>query len=57
MAGGVPAPDGQPGAGQSVAQPHNIEVEQALLGALLVQNDLYGQIDNLLQPAHFYDPV
>jgi len=37
--------------------PHNIEVEQALLGALLVSGDAYDQICTFLRPAHFYTAV
>ncbi len=37
--------------------PHNIEAEQALLGALLVNNDVYDRIAGLVGEDHFYDPV
>ena len=37
--------------------PHNIEAEQALLGALLVNNDVYDRVASIMQPAHFFDPV
>ena len=37
--------------------PHNIEAEQALLGALLVNNDVYDRVANIVQPVHFFDPV
>ena len=37
--------------------PHNIEAEQALLGALLVNNVVYEKVGEILQPDHFYDPV
>ncbi len=37
--------------------PHNIEAEQGLLGALLVDNRVYEKIGDLLQPAHFFAPV
>ncbi|MEO0911523.1 MAG: replicative DNA helicase [Pseudomonadota bacterium] len=37
--------------------PHNIEAEQALLGALLVNNDVYDRIASLVGEQHFYDPV
>ena len=39
------------------ALPHNIEAEQALLGALLVNNDVYDRIAAIVQAAHFFDPV
>ena len=38
-------------------QPHNIEAEQALLGALLLNNDIFDRISAILEPHHFYDPV
>jgi len=37
--------------------PHNIEAEQALLGAILVNNDAYDRVSGFLEPWHFYDPV
>jgi replicative DNA helicase len=37
--------------------PVNIEVEQALLGAILVNNDVYGQVAAFLKPVHFHEPV
>ena len=33
--------------------PHNIEAEQALLGTLLVNNDVYDRVANLISSAHF----
>ncbi len=40
-----------------VALPHNIEAEQAILGALLVDNECYHRLDGQLKAEHFYDPV
>ncbi|HSF93361.1 MAG TPA: DnaB-like helicase N-terminal domain-containing protein, partial [Paracoccaceae bacterium] len=37
--------------------PHNIEAEQALLGALLVNNDVYDRIAAIVNESHFFDPV
>lgn len=37
--------------------PHNIEAEQALLGLLLLNNNYYGQVNEILQVEHFYEPV
>jgi replicative DNA helicase len=37
--------------------PHNIEAEQALLGAILVNNVAHERISDTLEPDHFYDPV
>ena len=39
------------------AAPHNIEAEQALLGAILVNNEAQACVSNFLQPLHFYDPL
>ena len=39
------------------SQPHNIEAEQALLGALLVNNDTYDRVAAIVNESHFYDPV
>ncbi len=36
--------------------PSNIEAEQALLGALLLNNEVLDRI-GFLQPEHFYEPV
>ena len=41
----------------SHAPPHNIEAEQALLGALLYDNDVYQRVGDFLKPDHFYDPL
>ncbi|WP_448187492.1 replicative DNA helicase [Azospirillum sp. sgz301742] len=36
--------------------PHNEEAEQALLGAILVNNKAYERVGEFLRPQHFYDP-
>src|ERR671918_723579 len=38
-------------------QPHNIDAEQALLGAILVNNEAYHRVGEYLRPEHFYEPV
>jgi replicative DNA helicase len=38
-------------------QPHNIEAEQALLGAILINNEAYHRVSEYLRPEHFYEPV
>jgi replicative DNA helicase len=38
-------------------QPHNIEAEQALLGAILINNEAYHRVGEYLRPEHFYEPV
>src|SRR6476469_7056409 len=37
--------------------PHNFEAEQALLGAILVNNAAYQRVAEFLKPEHFADPV
>jgi replicative DNA helicase len=37
--------------------PHNIEVEQALLGAILINNEAYYRVSDFLEPPHFFDPL
>ena len=37
--------------------PHNLEAEQALLGAILINNMAHERVSEILQPEHFYDPV
>jgi replicative DNA helicase len=37
--------------------PHNIEAEQALLGAILVNNDAFDRISDFLRPEHFSDEI
>src|ERR687892_2926864 len=38
-------------------QPHNVEAEQALLGAILINNEAYHRVSEFLRPEHFYEPV
>ncbi|WP_062226230.1 replicative DNA helicase [Aureimonas frigidaquae] len=37
--------------------PSNIEAEQALLGAILVNNDAYYIVHDFLKPEHFHEPL
>ena len=37
--------------------PHSIEAEQQLLGALLTNDQVYDRVAQIVQPAHFFDPV
>jgi replicative DNA helicase len=39
------------------ASPHNIEVEQALLGAVLVNNEAFYRVSDFLNPDHFFEPI
>ena len=57
-------PDSQAAAPNAAGQtqdfrqiPHNIEAEQGLLGALLINNDALDQVSDFLQARHFFDPV
>lgn len=36
---------------------YNIEAEQALLGAILVNNEVYGKVSGYLEPGHFFEAV
>jgi replicative DNA helicase len=37
--------------------PHNIEAEQALIGAILVNNEAFYRVSDFLDPQHFYEPL
>ncbi len=37
--------------------PHNIEAEQALLGAILINNDAFYRVSDFLEPKHFLEPA
>ena len=39
------------------AVPHNLEAEQALLGAILINNEAHDRVSSFLEPGHFYDPL
>lgn len=52
----TPVPEAGPGAGLE-ALPHNIEAEQQLLGAILINNDVFDRISSLVKAEHFYEPV
>src|SRR5205814_4684138 len=49
------APDATSSAYRSA--PHNIEAEQSLLGAILVNNDAFYRVPAFLLPEHFFDPT
>jgi replicative DNA helicase len=42
---------------QAQEPPHNIEVEQALLGALMVHQDAWAHAGVALRPEHFFEPM
>jgi replicative DNA helicase len=37
--------------------PNNVDAEQALLGAILVNNDAYYRVSDFLDPGHFYEDL
>ena len=48
----------QPAAEPAVrSPPHNIEAEQALLGAILVNNEAFYRVSDFLEPKHFFEPI
>ncbi len=47
-------PDPEP---QFRTAPHNIEAEQALLGAILVNNDAFYRVSDFLEPVHFHEEL
>jgi replicative DNA helicase len=44
-------------AAQYRTAPHNIEAEQALLGAILVNNEAFYRVSDFLEPGHFFEPI
>src|ERR1044071_1806473 len=47
----------EPAAAQYRSAPHNIEAEQALLGAILVNNEALYRVSDFLEPEHFFEPI
>jgi replicative DNA helicase len=47
----------EPAAPQYRLAPHNIEAEQALLGAILVNNEAFYRVSDFLGPEHFFEPI
>jgi replicative DNA helicase len=37
--------------------PQNVEAEQALLGAILVNNEAFYRVSDFLEPQHFFEPI
>ena len=37
--------------------PHNIEAEQGLLGAILINNEAHGLVARLVEPEHFFESI
>ena len=48
---------GNPGTPPYREPPHNLEAEQGLLGAILVNNDAALRVSGFLEPDHFFEPV
>jgi replicative DNA helicase len=47
----------EPAAPDYRAAPHNIEAEQALLGAILVNNEAFYRVSDFLESGHFFEPI
>src|ERR1700678_3878689 len=47
----------EPGTPAFRSAPHNIEAEQSLLGAILVNNDAFYRVSDFLEPKHFFEPL
>ena len=50
-------PDASAPQPQYRSAPHNIEAEQALIGAILVNNEAFYRVSDFLEPQHFYEPL
>ena len=53
----TPKSNSGPDAPTETILPQNIDAEQALLGALLMDNDVYDRVSDFLEPEHFFVPV
>ncbi|WP_298878020.1 replicative DNA helicase [uncultured Bradyrhizobium sp.] len=47
----------EPGTPAYRSAPHNIEAEQSLLGAILVNNDAFYRVSDFLESKHFFEPL
>jgi len=47
---------GQPAAPLDTT-PHSMEAEQALLGMLMYDNEIYHRVSGIVKPIHFYNPI
>jgi len=43
--------------GNEKQMPCNIEAEQALIGSVLVSNEIYDEISSIIDAKKFYDPI
>jgi replicative DNA helicase len=46
-----------PSDGQPKLAPHNLELERAVIGVILVHNEAFDRVADILQPEHFYEGV
>ena len=37
--------------------PNNIEAEQAVIGSILVSNEMFDEISTIIESSNFYDPM
>src|SRR5204862_4663344 len=47
----------EPAAPQYRNAPQNIEAEQAVLGAIIVNNEAFYRVSDFLEPQHFFEPI
>src|SRR6187431_784985 len=47
----------EPAAPQYRNAPQNIEAEQAVLGAIIVNNEAFYRVSDFLEPRHFFEPI
>lgn len=40
-----------------MSEPHNVELEQQIIGAVLINNELYHKVGGMVSKDHFFDPV
>jgi replicative DNA helicase len=50
-------PNARPQEPEFKLAPHNIEAEQAVLGAILVHNEAFDRVSDFLEPDHFYEGI
>ena len=48
---------GKPDASPYRTAPNNVEAEQALLGAILINNDAFYRVSDFLLAEHFFEPL
>ena len=53
----IRAVETEPSADAYRLPPSNLEAEQALLGAILVNNEACDRVSGFLLPDHFFEPV